>query len=470
MRAPDACPHSVAARVEYVPWTESVSASFRARHDAAHADDAHRVLLSLERARERLAPTFPGAPGEVTVVLHSGSIALALSHPLVPVWWLATAPAARRYVAGWAGRHELHMLAPSALRVRASNVTGSREMLALTGACLYARLTISRGNPDLQRVMTFVRMRRELRWAWLVEGSARWYGGQTAHARPAIARRLREGTRSISFPPGVRDSPLLGGTVLDLLATECGPPAVARLCRRLPRVGARRALVQAFGGGSSDRAGAALARPSAGNRGRGLTRRRRRSARQHEHQPQDQRTHRQRCQQPEQQTRRGHDRALPRPLVDHGGREQRLARASAPDTGTITSRGPAASMSGTSNPAVRRSRLGTPSSSSSDWMNSPSAWFARPADLRQPALGQLRLDHPRPAVGIGDRLELVRLGRGATAVEHERQPALRAEARVGAGGRVTARADERCDRLAPAHLTARRARSRTPARRRSRRS
>jgi hypothetical protein len=207
------------------------------------------VLLSLERARERLKPTFPRAPGEVTVVLHPGPVALSLSHPLLPLMWLATAPAARRYVAGWAGQEELHMLAPTALRERASNVPGSREMLALTGACLYARLTIARSNPDLQRVMTLVRWRRELRWAWLVEGSARWYGGQTAHARPAIARRLREGSgmRSVSFPPGVRDAPLLGGTVLDLLAAERGEPAVAKLCQRLPRAGGRSALVQAFG-------------------------------------------------------------------------------------------------------------------------------------------------------------------------------------------------------------------------------
>ncbi|HEX5192956.1 MAG TPA: hypothetical protein VFW09_09150 [Solirubrobacteraceae bacterium] len=234
-------------------WTESVSASFRARHDAEHADDAHQVLLSLERARERLSPTFPRAPGEVTVVLHPGPIALSLSHPLLPVMWLATAPAARRYIAGWAGRDELHMLAPSALRERASNVPGSREMLALSGACLYARLTIARSNPDLHRVMTLVRLRRELRWAWLVEGSARWYGGQTAHARPAVARRLREGAgmRSISFPPGVRDAPLLGGTVLDLLAAERGERAVARLCLRLPRAGARETLADAFGGVSS---------------------------------------------------------------------------------------------------------------------------------------------------------------------------------------------------------------------------
>ena len=24
-----------------------------------------------------------------------------------------------------------------------------------------------------------------MRWAWLLEGAARWFGGQTAHARPA---------------------------------------------------------------------------------------------------------------------------------------------------------------------------------------------------------------------------------------------------------------------------------------------
>src|ERR1700722_14585868 len=234
-------------------WTESVSASFRARPDVDDADDAHQVLLSLERARERLRPTFPRAPGEVTVVLHGGPVGLTLSHPLMPVIWLATAPAGRRDVAGWAGRGGVPMLAPAVPPPRASTVPGSREMLALTGACLYARLVIGQANPDLQRVMTPIRMRRELRWAWLVEGSARWYGGQTAPARPAIARRLREGSgmRSIRFPPGPRDAPLLGGTVLEMLAAERGEPAVARLCQRLPRTAAQPALVQAFGGGSA---------------------------------------------------------------------------------------------------------------------------------------------------------------------------------------------------------------------------
>src|SRR5919198_3521956 len=49
--------------------------------------------------------------------------------------------------------------------------------------------------------------------------------------------------------------------------------------------------------------------------------------------------------------------------------------ASAPDAGTITSRGPAASMSGTSKPAERRTIDGIPSSSSRPWTISASAWW-----------------------------------------------------------------------------------------------
>src|SRR5450755_4763324 len=102
-------------------WVESVSASFRARHESADADDAHRVLHSLEVTRERLSVLFPRTIGELTVVLHSGTVSLSMTNPLLPLAWLATAPAARRYVAGWAGRQEIHVLAPAALDARASN-------------------------------------------------------------------------------------------------------------------------------------------------------------------------------------------------------------------------------------------------------------------------------------------------------------------------------------------------------------
>ena len=233
-------------------WVETVSASFTARHDSSGADDAHRVLQSMERARERLEGLFPRTPDELTIVLHDGMAGMILTNPLFPLSWLATGPAARRYVVGWSGRRELHMLAPALVRARASNVSGSAEMLEASAACLYARRVIIASNRDLARVMPALRLRRELRWAWLLEGAARWFGGQTEHARPAVARRLREGGRP-SFPPGRRDAALLGGTVIDLLARESSPPsaaAAARLVSRLHPQGPEAALREAFGGRS----------------------------------------------------------------------------------------------------------------------------------------------------------------------------------------------------------------------------
>jgi hypothetical protein len=230
-------------------WVESASASFTARHDESATDDARHVLQSLERTRQYLEGYFPRTPAEVTLVLHGGPAGLIASNPLMPFVWLATAPAARRYVVGWAGRTVMHMLEPGMLRGRASAVPGSAEMLEYGAACLYARRVVIASNKDLARVMPPLRMRRELRWAWLLEGAARWFGGQTAHARPAIARRLREGGPP-SFPPGPRDAALLGGTVIDLLAREQGAQAAARFACRLDPRGPRAALYEAFGGRS----------------------------------------------------------------------------------------------------------------------------------------------------------------------------------------------------------------------------
>ncbi len=226
-------------------WVESVSLSFRARHDEADADGADRTLGSLERTRERLDALFPHTVADLTVVLHRDSLSLTLSNPLLPLQRLATAPAARRYVAGWAGGEELHVLVPSALRERASNVPGSAEMLELTAAALYARRVIVENNRDLPRRWPATVI-AQTRWAWLLEGSARWFAGQTDHARPAIARRMREGGRP-SFPPGIRDATLLGGTVIDLLVREEGERAAAQFATRLHPQGSRAALSKAFG-------------------------------------------------------------------------------------------------------------------------------------------------------------------------------------------------------------------------------
>jgi hypothetical protein len=228
-------------------WVESVSPSFRARHESADADDADRVLYSLERTRERLDGLFPRAIPGMTVVLHSGMLGLSLTNPLLPLSWIATHPAARRYVAGWVGGRELHVLSPAALKTRASNVPGSREMLRLIPAALYARRVITENNLELRQTRTPVRVGLELRWAWLLEGGARWFAGQTEHSRAAIARRLRDGSRP-SFPPSVRDAPLLGQTVIDLLVCEQGEQAAVQVVCRLHPHGASGALAKAFGG------------------------------------------------------------------------------------------------------------------------------------------------------------------------------------------------------------------------------
>lgn len=228
-------------------WIESGSRSFRARHDSADARDVERVLNSLERTRDRLSGYWPDTGDELTIVVHRSTMSLTMANPGLPIVRLATAPAARRYVAGWAGRHEIHVLAPAALEARASNVPGSREMLELAAASLYARRVITDGNAQLGGARRPRRTVLELRWAWLVEGTSRWFSGQTEHARPAIARRLREGGRP-SFPPGVRDAPLLGGTVIDLLVREEGEGAAVRLASQLHPQGQRAALSKAFRG------------------------------------------------------------------------------------------------------------------------------------------------------------------------------------------------------------------------------
>jgi hypothetical protein len=229
-----------------MPWIESASQSFRARHELAQDREAARVLESLEATRERMAEHFPRTLVGLTVVLHGSFASLALARPPVALAWFASTPAGRRYVAGWADRRELHVLDQRALETRASGLAESREMLRLAAAVLYARRVVAENNHDLRRKLAPSRGAADLRWAWLLDGSARWFSGQTDYARPAIARRLREGRRP-HFPPGWRDAGLLGGTVIDLLVSEEGELAAALLACRLHPRGPRAALRKAFG-------------------------------------------------------------------------------------------------------------------------------------------------------------------------------------------------------------------------------
>jgi hypothetical protein len=177
----------------------------------------------------QLEQLFARAPPRITVVLHGGVGALTLSNPLLGTLRLLTEPTGRHLVAGWTGREELHLLSPAALAAAdGGKVSGTRESGRLTAGVLYARRTIAENRSDLIGRPTPLRLARELRGAWLLEGASRWLAGQSAHARPAVARRLRDGRRP-AFPPGLRDAPLLGPTVIELLVREAGEAAAVEL-------------------------------------------------------------------------------------------------------------------------------------------------------------------------------------------------------------------------------------------------
>ena len=229
-------------------WVETSSQHFHARYDEGDRRDVRGVLSLLEDMRERLGPVFPCLPSDVSVVLHTSRLELDLAQPVLPVMRRVTTPAARRYLAGWAGRGALHVLAPRLLAARAARVEGSEEMLLLTPAALYVQLVIAACSSELPPPWSPRSTARAARWAWLLAGSAQWFSGQTALARPAIARRLRDEARP-EFPPRLRDAALLGGSVIDLIAREQGAVAAASLaCSPLPPGGSREALIEVFGG------------------------------------------------------------------------------------------------------------------------------------------------------------------------------------------------------------------------------
>jgi hypothetical protein len=191
------------------------------------------VLAQLEYARESLQRRLGVELEEIAVVLHGSPAQLDAAQPWLPVQRRLTAPAARRYVVGWAAARELHVLSPRLLAQRASNVEGSLEMLMLAPSSLLARRALAVRHPGFPPPLGPRRLARWMRSAWFVEGAAQWLSGQTRHVRPAVARRLREGSPP-SFPPGRADALLLGGTVFDLVAREAGDRAAVAAAREGP--------------------------------------------------------------------------------------------------------------------------------------------------------------------------------------------------------------------------------------------
>ena len=230
-----------------MPWVETRSPHLLARHELADDEDVAGLLELVEGTRERLAVAFDDLPPEIEIVVHGSDAALTAAQPYLPVLRRMVAPAARRYLVGWFGVDTIHVLAPRLLTARASNVPGSREMNLLAPAALYAQLVVGINSGRLPPPFRMASFARYVRWAWLQAGAAQWFSGQTAYARPAIARRLHEGPEP-EFPPGVRDAHLLGGTVFDVLALERGDEACARLAAAAPRGSARDVLRDAFRG------------------------------------------------------------------------------------------------------------------------------------------------------------------------------------------------------------------------------
>lgn len=228
-----------------MPWVETDSLSFTARFEEGDEECAERTLDDLEDLRLRLEERFERAPGGITVILHPHPAWLAAAHPFLPAARLAAAPAARRYLAGWATRTELHTLNDAALERRAGGPESLRALLG-TAERLYAQLVLAANNPRIPPPWSPRAFARYVRWAWLVEGAAQYYSGQFANLRPALLRRLNEGGRP-SFPPSARDAIVLGASVFDLLDREVGRHACDLLVGRLPKSGPETALETAFG-------------------------------------------------------------------------------------------------------------------------------------------------------------------------------------------------------------------------------
>jgi hypothetical protein len=192
----------------------------------------------------RLEDRFDHVPGNVTVILHDNPAWLAFAHPLLPAVRWSAAPAARRYLAGWPMNGEIHTLNDTWMDRRSA---GEDSLRALRGTAerMYCQIVLAANNTAVPPMWTPRHFITYLRWAWLIEGAAQYFAGQTSLYRAAVITRLREGDRP-AFPPSRRDALILGGTVFDLLDRHAGPDACVRMASRLHSQGPQGNLELAF--------------------------------------------------------------------------------------------------------------------------------------------------------------------------------------------------------------------------------
>ena len=187
-----------------VPWVETPSLSFTARHEASQADDALAVLEDLEQHRGTAGGAAAARAGE----RHGGPARL-------------TAPAAVREPAAGghaptrlAGRAPVHGgLVPEPARCtpsrrrRCARSPRARTPSARCCSALAAPTRRWRSAPTtrccrLPRAPA--RCCALLREAWLPEGAAQHFAGQVPFLRAAIATRLRAGRRQVPARPARR--------------------------------------------------------------------------------------------------------------------------------------------------------------------------------------------------------------------------------------------------------------------------
>src|SRR3954468_5973241 len=157
-----------------MPWIETESLSFVARHEAEDTDCAQRTLDALEDLRLRLEERFDDVPGGITVIVHPTPGWLAAAHPFLPAARLAAAPAGRRYLAGWAMAAEVHVLNDEHAQRRAAGEDSLAAMLG-TAERLYVQIVLGQNNDRLPPPWGMRRFARYLRWAWLIEGGAQYF-------------------------------------------------------------------------------------------------------------------------------------------------------------------------------------------------------------------------------------------------------------------------------------------------------
>ena len=79
---------------------------------------------------------------------------------------------------GWVTREDIHLLSPPALRARAAGNPALAAVLAHAAATLYTRRVLIEANHDLHQARAARRTLAARRWAWLLEGGARWFSGE----------------------------------------------------------------------------------------------------------------------------------------------------------------------------------------------------------------------------------------------------------------------------------------------------